>query len=270
MLLTRCMCNPEQVETPGKTLGYWHEIKIHPSRYALRPTCVYPTVGVNCPFQALSESPAIAQAAVDPGQGAATGVRAVGCEHQPLVCLRPVPHPGAPAIFPHPRSLCAPVHATNVPWHSQSRCDLSPWRRGTQASWLDVCSSSAFARGDVRSSPTGHACAPAQDFGHSWVNLTANSDGAVASFWDFDWGATLHRGDKRAFVDETILATVYESPAAMKGPYPGWDRDIHFVASHDFFKSAHSKLVSCGNQFELIGQKVRAGRRACSCCIGKL
>ena len=29
------------------------------------------------------------------------------------------------------------------------------------------------------------------------------------------------------------------------------------MVSHDFFKSAHSKLVSCGNQFELIGQKVR-------------
>ena len=100
-----------------------------------------------------------------------------------------------------------------------------------------------------------------QDFGHNWVNLTQNSGGAVASFWDFDWGASLHRGEpRRGFPDETILASVYEKPAAMKGPYPGWDKDIHFVASHDFFKSAHNKLVSCGNQFELIGKKV-----PCSC-----
>ena len=42
----------------------------------------------------------------------------------------------------------------------------------------------------------------------------------------------------------------------MKGPYPQWDKDMHFVTSHDFFKSAHSKLVSCGNQFEVIGRKV--------------
>ena len=106
-----------------------------------------------------------------------------------------------------------------------------------------------------------HACA-AQDFGHSWVNLTANSGGAVASFWDFDWGASLHRGggDRRSFPTRPSSRRVYESASAMKGPYPGWDKDIHFVASHDFFKSAHAKLVSCGNQFELIGRKVRKHR----------
>ena len=52
----------------------------------------------------------------------------------------------------------------------------------------------------------------------------------------------------------------------LQGPYPGWDKDIHFVASHDFFKSAHNKLVSCGNQFELIGKKVRAA----ACLVGTL
>lgn len=47
-----------------------------------------------------------------------------------------------------------------------------------------------------------------QNFGHSWTNLTENSGGAIASFWDFDWGASLHHGEKRAFPDETIFATV--------------------------------------------------------------
>lgn len=56
--------------------------------------------------------------------------------------------------------------------------------------------------------------------------------------------------------DRTILATAYESAAHMKGLYPGWDKDIHFVRSDDFFKSQHTKLASCGNQFEVIGNKV--------------
>ena len=42
----------------------------------------------------------------------------------------------------------------------------------------------------------------------------------------------------------------------MKGLTPGWDKDMHFVHSTDFFKSAHTKLAACGNQFELIGHKV--------------
>ena len=44
----------------------------------------------------------------------------------------------------------------------------------------------------------------------------------------------------------------------MKGLTPGWDKDMHFVHSTDFFKSAHTKLAACGNQFELIGHKVSA------------
>ena len=97
-----------------------------------------------------------------------------------------------------------------------------------------------------------------QDFGKGWTNLTANSYGAIASFWDFDWGANIHRTEKRSFPDETILATVYERADQMKGLTPGWDKDMHFVHSTDFFKSAHTRLVACGNQFELIGHKVNA------------
>lgn len=43
----------------------------------------------------------------------------------------------------------------------------------------------------------------------------------------------------------------------MKGPYPGWDKDLHFVRSDDLWDSHHTKLVACGNQFEVVGQRVR-------------
>lgn len=82
----------------------------------------------------------------------------------------------------------------------------------------------------------------------------------MTSFWDFDWGATLQRDSQDSFPDETIFATAYESAATMKGPKPGWDKDMHFVMSGDFFRSAHRKLVSCGNQFELIGSQAGAPR----------
>ena len=102
------------------------------------------------------------------------------------------------------------------------------------------------------------SCNRLQDFGKGWTNLTANSNGLIAAFWDFDWGANLHRSERRTFPDETILATVYERADQMKGLTPGWDKDMHFVHSTDFFKSAHTKLAACGNQFELIGHKVSA------------
>ena len=37
----------------------------------------------------------------------------------------------------------------------------------------------------------------------------------------------------------------------MKGPYPGWDKDMHFVVSTDFFKTKPRNIVPCGNQFEV-------------------
>ncbi len=104
-----------------------------------------------------------------------------------------------------------------------------------------------------------------QDFGKGWMNLTENSKGAIASFWDFDWGANIHRNERRAFPDETILATVYERADHMKGLTPGWDKDMHFVHSTDFFKSAHTRLVACGNQFEVIGHKVCTHGRCLAC-----
>jgi hypothetical protein len=36
-------------------------------------------------------------------------------------------------------------------------------------------------------------CCFVQDFGATWLNLTANSNGRIASFRDFDWGAQLDK-----------------------------------------------------------------------------
>ena len=96
-----------------------------------------------------------------------------------------------------------------------------------------------------------------QDFGASWSNLTEKAGGQVAAFWDFDWGASLmHSDPSKTIDDEVIFATVYEDPSHVKGSYPGWDKDLHFVRSDDLWDSQHTKLVACGNQFEVIGQRV--------------
>lgn len=85
----------------------------------------------------------------------------------------------------------------------------------------------------------------------------------MAAFWDFDWGASLtHTDPSKSFDDEVIFATVYEEASAMKGPYPGWDKDLHFVRSDDLWDSQHTKLVACGNQFEVVGQQVSKVMRA--------
>lgn len=105
-----------------------------------------------------------------------------------------------------------------------------------------------------------------QNFGQSWTNLTEKAGGKVAAFWDFDWGASLtHTDPSKTFDDEVIFATVYEEVSAMKGPYPGWDKDLHFVRSDDLWDSQHTKLVACGNQFEVVGQRVS---RLCQLCLG--
>ena len=101
------------------------------------------------------------------------------------------------------------------------------------------------------------SCRDVQDFGTKWTNLTEKAGGKVAAFWDFDWGAALtHQDPSKSIDDEVIFATVYEESSAMKGPYPGWDKDLHFVRSDDLWDSEHTKLVACGNQFEVVGQRV--------------
>jgi len=105
---------------------------------------------------------------------------------------------------------------------------------------------------------------PLQSFpGLTWQNLTQNSKGRVASFWDFDWGASLKKHDPSSIAkarknpesaDPTVLATAYESKNAMKGVYPGWDVDLHFVSSDSWFARPHQKVAACGNQVEVVGE----------------
>lgn len=40
----------------------------------------------------------------------------------------------------------------------------------------------------------------------------------------------------------------------MKGAYPGWDVDLHFVSSDSWFSTSHKKVAACGNQIEVVGE----------------
>ncbi|KDD72009.1 hypothetical protein H632_c4009p0, partial [Helicosporidium sp. ATCC 50920] len=95
-----------------------------------------------------------------------------------------------------------------------------------------------------------------QDFGASWRNLTESSKGHVASVRDFAWGAALAEFANKPTPDEAIFATVFPGGAQGKGLYPGWDRDMQYVVSLDFFAGKPAKTVPCGNLFEVIGGKV--------------
>jgi hypothetical protein len=44
---------------------------------------------------------------------------------------------------------------------------------------------------------------------------------------------------------------MYASADSQKGLYPGWDSDLHYAVSLDFFKSPVVKMVPCGNLFEV-------------------
>ena len=110
-----------------------------------------------------------------------------------------------------------------------------------------------------------------QDFAKTWKNLTAASGGAIAAFKDFEWGQSLSRagtgGQQAAFQDETILASAYESlEHARSASHNTWDPNVHFVTSHDFFASRHTRLVSCGNRFQLMGHRVclSGNQQACN------
>ncbi|KAL6759447.1 hypothetical protein V8C86DRAFT_2572580 [Haematococcus lacustris] len=91
----------------------------------------------------------------------------------------------------------------------------------------------------------------------SWQNLTADSNGRIAGFVDFDWGATLcgPKGcgvDVAELPDELVLATMYDTPGAYDQP---WDPDVHFVTSSDWFKT-YQTHVRCGNMFEVLGSTI--------------
>ncbi|PNW71630.1 hypothetical protein CHLRE_16g662250v5 [Chlamydomonas reinhardtii] len=92
--------------------------------------------------------------------------------------------------------------------------------------------------------------------GSAWTNLTADSNGAVAGFVDFDWGASLcpsgNCTDLPPISDDLVLATMYAKPGDYDQP---WDPDVHFTASTTYFKS-FSTHVRCGNMFEVVGRSV--------------
>ena len=142
--------------------------------------------------------------------------------------------------------LACQLSAVCSVWHSRS----SPHIASTIVHELSI---------DTNSKRLSSHIIVLQDFGTQWTNLTEKAGGKVAAFWDFDWGAALtHPDPSKTIDDEVILATVYEESSAMKGPYPGWDKDLHFVRSDDLWDTQHTKLVACGNQFEVIGQRVRS------------
>lgn len=109
---------------------------------------------------------------------------------------------------------------------------------------------------DRRSQLCAYDLFVSQDFAGTWTNLTAQSKGRISSFRDFDWGAKMAMFAGEPTPDETIFATVYQSASAQKGMYPGWDKDLHYVVSTDFFKSPVQKQVPCGNIFEVVAHKV--------------
>ncbi|KAF5837876.1 hypothetical protein DUNSADRAFT_3769 [Dunaliella salina] len=90
----------------------------------------------------------------------------------------------------------------------------------------------------------------------TWTNLTANANGKVAGFVDFDWGANLcpdnNCGKELVTKDENVLATYYANPGDYDTP---WDPDVHFIVSDNFFKD-FAIHVKCGNQFEVVGRTV--------------
>lgn len=90
----------------------------------------------------------------------------------------------------------------------------------------------------------------------TWTNLTANANGKVAGFVDFDWGANIcpdnECGNKLVTKDENVLATYYANPGDYDMP---WDPDVNFIVSDNFFKD-FSIHVKCGNQFEVVGRTV--------------
>eukprot|EP00270_Netrium_digitus_P010308 TRINITY_DN3195_c0_g1_i1.p1 TRINITY_DN3195_c0_g1~~TRINITY_DN3195_c0_g1_i1.p1 ORF type:complete len:836 (-),score=200.33 TRINITY_DN3195_c0_g1_i1:69-2555(-) len=118
-----------------------------------------------------------------------------------------------------------------------------------------------------------------KDFGRSWTNLTEKAQGNIISFVDFDWGwskspnAPKHPSTYRK---DTILAAVFENRNDVRKHLDengfnvavGWDQFVDFIRTDDMFRSGHIKTVSCGNQFEILEDKLflavadKCGQRA--------
>ncbi len=105
---------------------------------------------------------------------------------------------------------------------------------------------------------TGELCGEdlmhSSDFGKTWVNLTTLSDSRIAGFVDFDWAPVAPGTQLDGPEDHPgILATVYESNQDMiDGLQKSWDYNVHFVWSHDLFKTEHNRVLMCGNSFEVL------------------
>lgn len=98
------------------------------------------------------------------------------------------------------------------------------------------------------------------NYGHTWTNLTAEAQGRIFGFVDFDWAP---RGSSEGVPqlhedDVSILATVYvEMSHRQAGVYQsGWNHNVHFVRSHDLFFSKHELVQPCGNGFEVDDDRV--------------
>lgn len=145
-------------------------------------------------------------------------------------------------------------------WYADFKGAFHP----TKGDWIltKARRTACVVAGGASSPACAHDLFVSQDFGRTWANLTANSKGAIAAFVDFDWGAALTTASGAALTPATrIFATAYTDPAAVKGPYPGWDANIHFVSSDSLFKpsgsrfgrASHRVAAACGNQVEVVG-----------------
>ncbi|CAI5985673.1 unnamed protein product, partial [Closterium sp. NIES-64] len=106
-----------------------------------------------------------------------------------------------------------------------------------------------------------------KDFGRTWQNLTERAQGRVLGFVDFDWGWSKTPGQMNhhtSYTRDTILATVFENRDEVREHLrangvalaTGWDAYVDFVHTSDYFGSKHTRTVPCGNQFEIMNDKL--------------
>ena len=91
------------------------------------------------------------------------------------------------------------------------------------------------------------------------------STSRVRPVWGGGAGARARR-KPRCVLDPPRPAPPHPPPPLLpaanshKGLYPGWDTDLHYVVSLDFFHTAVAKMVPCGNLFEVRASQAPADR----------
>ena len=97
-----------------------------------------------------------------------------------------------------------------------------------------------------------------ENMGTTWENLRENSKGRVVSFSDFDWVDSAYvdstfSGNAPPLASSAVIATVYETEddASRKGAGA-----LHFVRSDTAFREKHERLLTCGDQFELLKDRM--------------